>query len=109
MESKSHQPITDTANQPSVVSIRVDYEDGDYDTIKFIQRDRLLLYSLTRKRADSMSPLGAYTSGAIAAILFNTAITAKRMEHLSQDKKLAGLLRYWMNESQAGKQKSEKK
>lgn len=109
MESKSHKPIANVASQPSVACIRVEYEDGGCDTIKLIQRDVLLLYSLTRKRADSISPLGAYTSGAIAAILFSTAITAKRTEHLSQDKKLVGLLRYWMDESQADKQKPEEK
>ncbi len=86
--------------QPTVTRIRVDYDDGSYDTIELLQRGKLPLFGLARNGPDLESPSGAYTTGAIAALLFCTAIKAERTEYSPADKQIAGLLRHWASQSQ---------
>ena len=90
-------------NSPAVTRIRVEYDDGSCDSIELLQRGDLPLYGLTRKRPDSEPPRGAYTSAAIAALLFGTAFTTKRTEYSAQDPKLGGLIRCWLGESEVQK------
>ena len=99
-----NQPSSTTTRQPSVARIRVEYDDGSCDTIELLQRGDFPLYGLTRKRPDSESPRGAYTTAAIAALLFSTAFTTKWTDYSVGDKKLGGLIRYWMGESPPQKQ-----
>src|SRR5438045_6297965 len=74
-----------TMSSPAVTRIRVEYDDGSCDSIELLQRGDFPLYGLTRKRRDSESPLGAYTTAAIAALLFGTAFTTKWTEYSAQD------------------------
>ena len=69
---------------PAVTRIRVEYDDGSCDSIELLQRGDLPLYGLTRKRPDSEPPRGAYTTAAIAVLLFGTAFTAKWTEYSAQ-------------------------
>jgi hypothetical protein len=110
MESEFHkQPPSIVTNQPSVARIRVEYDDGSCDTIELLQRGDFPLYGLTRKRPDSISPRGAYTTAAIAALLFSTAFTTKWTEYSSRDRKMGGLIRYWLGKSPPQKQESEER
>ena len=93
---------------PAVTRIRVEYDDGSCDTIELLQQGDLPLYGLTRKRPDSETPRGAYTTAAIAALLFSTAFTTKWMEYSARDTKLAGLIRYWRGESRSPKQEPQR-
>lgn len=105
MESGFHkQPCSLTTSQPSIVRICVEYDDGSCDTIELLQRGDFPLYGLTRKRPDLESPRGAYTTAAIAALLFSTAFATKWTEYSARDKKLGGLIHYWMGESPPNKQ-----
>lgn len=76
--------------------IRIDYSDGSYDSIKLIQDGDFPLYSLDRNKArmESVS-LGAHTAGAIAALMFMTAITYQQTEYFSHDPKVGALLNAW--------------
>jgi hypothetical protein len=94
--------------QPTVARIRVEYDDGSCDTIELLQRGDLPLYGLTRKRQGSESPRGAYTTVAVAALLFSTAFSTKWTEYSARDKRFGGLIRYWIGESPAKKEESER-
>ena len=84
------------SSSPSVSHINVEYIDGSSDTISLIQDGDFPLFSLTRKRANDESvSLGAHTSGAIAALLFITAISNSYHEYSVQDPKILLLHRYW--------------
>ena len=86
-----------TSPRPArVTRIHVEYDDGSYDTAELRQVSPHGLYSFTRKRQDSVVPPGAYTSGAIAALLFKTAITTSWTDYAAPDRDFTGLLRYWM-------------
>ena len=97
--SKIDRSLTQSSS-PSVSRIRVEYADGSFDTISLIQGGDFPLYSLDRKRAGAESvSLGAHTSGAIAALLFMTAVSNQHTEYSSRDPKVAVLLRSWSGES----------
>lgn len=87
------------SSSPSVSHIHVEYADGSFDAISLIQDGDFPLYSLDRKRADAESvSLGAHTSGAIAALLFMTAMSNQHTEYSARDPKVAALLRSWSRE-----------
>jgi hypothetical protein len=92
-----------TSQDAQVIRIRVEYDDGSWDVIKPIQQGELPLYGLERARPDSSTPVGAYTTAGIAALLFSTAITVKWTEYSSKDAKMAKLIRCWLGEPQASK------
>jgi len=84
--------------QPVVTSIRLEYSDGSCDDIKLLQRGICPLYRLSRKRPDSeMHNLGAHTSGAIAIILFRTALATERTEYPFYEPKLVEALRPYLD------------
>jgi hypothetical protein len=83
--------------KPHVSRIHVEYDDGSSDFIELIQRGDFPLYRLTRK-PDSQAH-GAYTAGGIAALLFGTTISTKWTEYSSQNKKMAALIRSWLEET----------
>ena len=76
--------------------IRIDYSDGSYDSIKLIQEGDFPLYSLDRNKArmESVS-LGAHTAGAIAALMFMTAISYQQTEYIAHDPKVGALITAW--------------
>ena len=77
------------ANQPTVTSIHVHYEDGSSDEIRLLQDGELPLYDLRRERPlAEMRSLGAHTYGAIAAILFHTVTTTERIEYSLGDPRI---------------------
>jgi hypothetical protein len=81
------------ANQPTVTSIHVHYEDGSSDEIRLLQDGELPLYDLRRERPlAEMRSLGAHTYGAIAAILFHTVTTTERIEYSLGDPRIRALL-----------------
>ena len=85
--------------QPAVTSIRVEYADGSFDEIKLLQRAVCPLFGLSRKRSDSeIRNLGAHTSGAIAMILFRTALATERTEYPFNEPKLIAALRPYFEE-----------
>jgi hypothetical protein len=89
-----------TSPRPArVTRIQVEYDDGSCDTAELGQVSPIVLYGLTRKRPDSVSPRGAYTHGAIAALLFKTVVTTQWTDYASADREMTGLLRYWFGES----------
>jgi hypothetical protein len=86
-----------TSPRPArVTRIHVEYDDGSRDTAELGQVSPIALYGLTRQRPDSVAPRGAYTNGAIAALLFKTAITTFWTDYAAPDREIAGLLRYWL-------------
>jgi hypothetical protein len=88
-----------TPRQPVVTSIRLEYADGSCDDIKLLQRGICPLFRLSRKRPDSeMHNLGAHTSGAIAIILFRTALATERTEYPFHEPKLVEALRPYLEE-----------
>ncbi|MBI5396693.1 MAG: hypothetical protein HZA91_15475 [Verrucomicrobia bacterium] len=87
----------------------MDYDDGSFDIIRLIQSDDFPLYSLTRKRPDSKLPGGAYTTAAIAALLFSTAMTTKWTAYSLRDKKIATLIYCWKGVSRALKKEAKKR
>jgi hypothetical protein len=91
-------------NSPAVTRILVEYDDGSCDRIELLQRGEFPLYGLTRKRPDSETPRGAYTTAAIAALLFGTAFTTKWTEYSTRDTKLMRLIRCWLGDSESSKQ-----
>ena len=88
-----------TSRQPAVTSIRLEYADGSYDNINLLQHGLCPLFRLSRKRPDSeMHNLGAHTSGAIAIILFRTALATERTEYPFHEPKLVEALRPYFEE-----------
>ena len=85
------------SSSPSISHIHVEYADGSFDAISLIQDGNFPLYSLDRKRAGTESAsLGAHSSGAIAALLFITAISNQHTEYSARDPKVAALHRSWV-------------
>ena len=88
-----------STNQPAVTSIRVEYADGSADAIRFVHQGVCPLYSLSRKRSDTeMRDLGPHTAGAIAIILFRTALATKRTDYPFNEPKLVEALRLYVEE-----------
>ncbi len=85
---------------PTVIRITIEYDDSSSDTIELIQRVGTTIYGLTRKRPDSETPCGAFTNGAIAALLFATAFTTKWSLYTWNDMKLMALIRCWRENSE---------
>jgi hypothetical protein len=97
---------------PNVTQIRVEYDDGSCDTIRLLSRPPEHLYSLNRKRPESVTPLGAFTAGAIAAVLYGTAFSGKWVEYSSSAspvrERVVALYRAWIGDPPSTKRtKSE--
>ena len=93
MSSSSKEPAS--TSEPQVAQIRIEYEDGSFDDIKLVPNPGLPLYGLDRTRPGKPKrSLGAHSAGAIAALLFRTALTAHRTEYSYRDPKIAELLRH---------------
>jgi hypothetical protein len=87
-----------TSPRPArVTRIRVEYDDGSCDTAELGQVSPIAIYGFTRKRPDSVTPRGAYTNGAIAALLFKTAITTFWTEYAAPDREIVALQRCWLD------------
>lgn len=98
------------SRQPAVTSIRLEYADGSCDDIKFLHRGVCPLFRLSRKRPDTeMRDLGAHTSGAIAIILFRTALATERTEYPFHEPKLVEALRPYLEELSSMKKPEESK
>ena len=95
-------PIT-APRAARVTSIRVEYDDGSCDNVELLQVSPIILYGLTRRRPGSLTPRGAYSHGAVAALLFKTAATTLWTEYVLSDTEMAGLVRYWFGESKPNK------
>lgn len=99
-------PPTPSAGEPPVTRIYVEYADGSSDDMRLLQRGRCPLFDLQRKRPDTeMRSLGAHTAGAIAAILFRTAVTTERTEYPIHDPKLIAVLRQWFEQTPSQKER----
>ena len=110
LPSSATAPNPQPARQPPVTLIHVEYADGSSDDIKLLQRGACSLFGLSRKRPDSdMRDLGAHTSGAIALILFRTAVTTERTEYPIDDPKLIAALRQYFEESPSQKKQEVSK
>jgi hypothetical protein len=97
-------------SEPPVTRIYVEYADGSSDDIRLLQRGACPLFGLRRKRPDTeISDLGAHTAGAVAAILFRTAVTTERTEYPFDDPKLVAVLRQWFDEKpkQKGQERNQ--
>ena len=93
MPSLSNEPAS--TSKPQVAQIRIEYEDGSFDEIKLVPNPGLPLYGLDRTQPGKPSrSLGAHSAGAIAALLFRTALTTRRIEYSFRDPKIAALLRH---------------
>ena len=98
------------SRQPAVTSIRLEYADGSCDDIKLLQRGICPLFRLSRKRPDTeMRDLGAHTSGAIAIILFRTALATERTEYPFYEPKLVEALRPYLEELSSQKKQEVSK
>jgi hypothetical protein len=85
--------------QPPITFIHLEYADGSYDDIQLRQRGECPLFNLKRKRPDAeLCDLGAYTAGAMAGLLFQTAANTERIECISDDSKIKEILRIWFDQ-----------
>ena len=109
MRRAIEKPADVGMSHPAVTRIRVEYNDGSCDTIELLQRGDFPLYGLIRKRPDSEQPRSAYTTAAIAALLFSTAFATRWTDYSATDKKLRGLIRHWVGESPPQKQEPEER
>jgi hypothetical protein len=99
-----------TSRQPAVTSIRLEYADGSSDDIRLLHRGVCPLFRLSRKRPDTeMRDLGPHTSGAIAIILFRTALATTRTEYPFQEPKLVEALRPYLEELSSQKKQEASK
>jgi len=81
--------------EPQVARIRIEYADGSLDDITLVPNPGLPLFGLDRAQPGKPSrSLGAHSAGAIAALLFRTALTTQRIEYSFRDPKIAELLRH---------------
>lgn len=81
----------------SVSRIHIEYSDGSYDNIRLLQNGKYPIYDLNRqKENDAMTSLGAHSSGAIAALLFITAISNERTEYSPVDPMVGALINTWL-------------
>jgi hypothetical protein len=81
-------------SEPKITRIHVDYEDGSSDDIQHLSHDESSHYGLFRNRPDTEERnLGLHSSGAIAALLFVTALHGRRREYSSFDREIVKLLR----------------
>lgn len=90
------------ARSASVLRISIEYSDGSYDIIKPIQEDPILISSLERNNAGGECNYSkAHTNGAIASLLFMTAITNQRTEYKAYDPRVGTLLRSWKDQEES--------
>lgn len=79
-------------SEPRVTRIRVEYEDGSFDNIDHLPQDETAFYDLRRERPVSYEGrLGLHTGGAIASILFLTALHGRRREYSVTDPEIQKL------------------
>ena len=110
MSDPATLPNSKSVRPPPVTFIHVEYADGSCDDIKLLQRGVCPLFGLSRKRPDSeMRDLGPHTSGAIAIILFRTALATERTEYPFHDPKLIAALRPYFEESSLQKKQEASK
>lgn len=85
---------------PSILKIHIDYSDGSYDIIKPFQEDPILISNLERNNSNGDNVYNRFhTNGAIATLLFMTAISNQQTEYYSHDPKVAALLTAWQSAS----------
>jgi hypothetical protein len=88
---------------PPVTHIRLEYADGSFDKITLLQRGGCPLFKLERKRQNSeISNQGAYSAGAIAGMLFQTAATTERADKPFDNPKIIAVMRHWFNHPSTG-------
>lgn len=81
---------------PQVRRILLEYDDGSSDIAVLIQDSPLVLYKLTRKLKDEVVVNGAYSGGAVAGIIFKTAVTTNWTNYgATPDQEIVGILKYW--------------
>lgn len=86
-------------NQPPVTSVHVEYADGSVDDMRLIHRGVCPLFSWKRQRSNGeVQASGAYTTGAIAIILFRTAALTQLTDYPFKDPKLVAALKPWFEE-----------
>lgn len=80
---------------PRVARIEVHYEDGSSDLIRPTPRSgsEIPLYDWTRSSPVTNFKQHAYTSGAVAIVLFQTALTRRLMDSEPRDKNTLALAR----------------
>lgn len=81
-------------SEPKITRIHVEYEDGSSDDIEHLSHEETAFYGLTRKRPDAgKHNLGLHSSGAIAALLFVTALHGRRREYSCVDPEIVKQLK----------------
>ena len=85
---------TKPAPVPRVTRIEIHYDDGSKDEIKTVPKNATQIPLFIWSRSSSVSKFKhARTSAAVAAVLFQTALTRRLMDHEPKDKSTLGLLR----------------
>jgi hypothetical protein len=86
---------TNNTPAPRVTRIEIHYEDGAKDTMIPAPRERteIPLYIWTRSSQMAGFNKNAYTSGAVAIVLFQTALTRRLMKSNPMDKETIALAR----------------
>jgi hypothetical protein len=100
MSDPATLPSSQPVRQSPIAFIHVEYADGSFDDIRLLHRGICPLFGISRKRPDGeVRDLGPHTSGAIAIILFRTALTTERTEYPFHDPKLIAALKSYFEES----------
>ena len=79
---------TATTSAPRVARIEVHYEDGSKDVMTPVPKNgtEIPLYGWTRSSPTSSFKDHAYSSGDLAVVLFQTALTRRHMDSNPRDK-----------------------
>ena len=86
----SEQAIT----TPRVLRVEIHYDDGSKDEIRTVPKAKSNLPLYVWSRSSSVSTFkGAYTAGAIAAVVFQTLLTRRLMDNEPRDKDTTSLLK----------------
>ena len=78
-----------------ITTIHIEYGDGSTDDIEPLPDDnmKIVLYGWRRTRPKCQLPEGIYSTSAIAAFLFQSALAGHLTEYDSKDPKTCALIR----------------
>lgn len=92
----------------SVSHITIEYSDGSYDNIIPLQNGESPVFSLDRKiESDKMVSLGAHSAGAIAALLYITAMSNQRTKYSPVDPRVGSLYHSWIEVTKKNSNKTK--
>ena len=79
---------------PRVLRVEIHYDDGSKDEIRTVPKAKSNLPLYVWSRSSSASNFnGAYTTGAVAAVAFQTLLTRRLMDNEPRDKDTINLLK----------------